>query len=149
MSTPSWSRTVAPLDQIVTAPPPAVTFGRWSKTATSCPSRSNPRATEMPLTPAPTTRIRDFNRRPALVLCVAFVVPPLQPTLQLHQAVPDDGRGDPEVDHHQRTHLKTLLKPYALTTRYFEEKFIAAPHLRIKWENGPVSLLISDHERAA
>ena len=27
MSTPSWSRTVAPLDQIVTAPPPAVTFG--------------------------------------------------------------------------------------------------------------------------
>ena len=27
MSTPSWSRTFAPLDQIVTAPPPAVTFG--------------------------------------------------------------------------------------------------------------------------
>ena len=28
ISTPSWSRTVAPLDQIVTAPPPAVAFGR-------------------------------------------------------------------------------------------------------------------------
>src|SRR5271156_4141502 len=116
MSTPSWSRTVAPLDQIVTAPPPAVTFGRWSKTVTSCPSRSNPRATEMPLTPAPTTRIRDFNRCPALVLCVSFIVPPLQPGLQFHQAVPDNGGGDPEVDHQQRTHLKTLLASFLLTT---------------------------------
>src|ERR1700749_653026 len=112
MSTPSWSRTVAPLDQIVTAPPPAVTFGRWSKTVTSCPSRSNPRATEMPLTPAPTTTIRDFNRRPALVFRVAFVVPALQPRLQFHQAVSGDGRGDPEVDHDQRTHLNTLLKSF-------------------------------------
>jgi hypothetical protein len=58
ISTPSCCRTVAPLDQIVTAPPPACTSDRWSKTVTSCPSRNNPRATEMPLTPAPTTRIR-------------------------------------------------------------------------------------------
>src|SRR6202051_3083152 len=133
MSTPSWSRTVAPFDQIVTAPPPAVTLGRWSKTVTSCPSRSNPRATEMPLTPAPTTRIRDFNRRPALVLCMPFVVPPLQPSLQSHQAVPDDGRGDPEVDHQQRTHLTNLPRIFLLTptatTRYFDEKFTAAPSI--------------------
>src|SRR5580698_7722471 len=126
MSTPSWSRTVAPFDQIVTAPPPAVTLGRWSKTVTSCPSRSRPRATDMPLTPAPTTRIRDFNRRPALVLCVSVVVPLLQPSLQFHQAVPSYGHDHPEVDHHQRTHLKTLLTPSAPTTRYFDEKFIAA-----------------------
>src|SRR5580704_17934847 len=129
MSTPSWSRTVAPLDQIVTAPPPAVTLGRWSKTVRSCRSRSNPRATEMPLTPAPITSIRDFNRCPALVLCVPVVVPLLQPSLQFHQAVPSYGHGDPEVDHHQRTHLKTLLKPSAPTTRYFNEKFIAAPSI--------------------
>src|ERR1700743_2341806 len=109
MSTPSWSRTVAPLDQIVTAPPPAVTFGRWSKTVTSCPSRSKARATEMPRTPARTPRTRDFNRRPALVLCVSVVVPLLQPSLQFHQAVPKYRHCDPEVDHHQRTHLKTLL----------------------------------------
>src|SRR6202000_865323 len=123
ISTPSGSRTVAPLDQIVTAPPPALTFGRWSKTVTSCPSRSNPRATEMPLTPAPTTRIRDFNRRPALVFRVPIVVPPLQPGLQFHQAEPHDRHGDRKVDHQQRTHLKTLLKPFAATTRYFDEKF--------------------------
>jgi putative ABC transport system permease protein len=37
---------------------PACISGRRSKTVTSCPSRSNPRAMEMPPTPAPTTRIR-------------------------------------------------------------------------------------------
>src|SRR5271165_3971618 len=58
MLTPSCRRTVSPLDQMVTAPPPARVSLRWSKTLTSWPSRSNPRATEMPLTPAPTTSIR-------------------------------------------------------------------------------------------
>jgi hypothetical protein len=62
MSTPSCRSTVAPLDQIVTAPPPARVSVRWSKTVTSWPSRSNPRATEIPLTPAPITRTR--NGRP-------------------------------------------------------------------------------------
>src|SRR6202020_801238 len=114
MSTPSWSRTVAPFDQIVTAPPPAVTFSRWSKTVTSCPSRSNPGATESAATPAPTTRIRDSTSRPPLVLCVPSIVPPLQPGLQSHQAVPDDGCGDPEVDHQQRTHLKPFSNPMLL-----------------------------------
>src|SRR3954469_10623502 len=58
MSTPSCAKTVAPLDQMVTAPPPAVTSGRFSKTVTSCPSRSKPRAMEIPPTPAPTTKTR-------------------------------------------------------------------------------------------
>src|SRR4051794_19412869 len=59
MSTPSCARTVAPLDQMVTAPPPAVTSGRLSKTVTSCPSRNRPRAMEIPPTPAPTTKTRN------------------------------------------------------------------------------------------
>src|ERR1700749_376493 len=104
MSTPSWSSTFAPLDQVVTAPPPAVTFGRWSKTVTSCPSRSNPRATEMPLTPAPTTRIRSFNRRPVLVLSVPVLVPPLEARLQPQQTKSGEGRAYREIDHQQRTH---------------------------------------------
>ena len=47
---------------MVTAPPPACISGRCSKTVTSCPSRSNPRAMEMPPTPAPTTRTRRLRR---------------------------------------------------------------------------------------
>src|ERR1700730_16740259 len=58
MSTPSCPRTVAPLDQMVTAPPPASGADLCSNTVTSCPSRSKPRAIETPPAPAPTTRIR-------------------------------------------------------------------------------------------
>src|ERR1700679_1776888 len=111
---------------MVTAPPPAVTSGRRSKTVTSCPSRINPRATAMPLTPAPTTRIRSFKTDPS-VLGMPVVIPSLQPRLQLHQAKPGERRADREVDHQQGTHLTNLSLTTAATTRYFDQKFTAAP----------------------
>jgi uncharacterized protein (TIGR02246 family) len=60
---------------------------------------------------------------------VPFVIPPLQPGLQFHQAEPDDGSADRKVSHQQRTHLKTLLRSSAATTRHFNEKFTAAPSI--------------------
>src|ERR1700758_5372135 len=103
---------------MVTAPPPAFPSGRRSKTVTSCPSRNNPRAMEMPPTPAPTTRIRSARLDDALgtgirfaeltsVLCVPFISPPLKSRLEFQQAKSSERHAPAKVERQQRIHLET------------------------------------------